>query len=182
MTMRYPALAMLAISLFPMTAFAQGQAPAADPPGNEKINQVIVYGDDPCPRGNGEEIVVCARKGEGERFRIPEPLRGDPNAPKNAAWGVRAQQLEYAGRSGIGSCSPNGPGGMTGCFNQLVRQARAERAQGDGTNWVRLVEEAREDRMGRVDADSDEIEARVKAEEAARAAKAAEAAKPDSPE
>ncbi len=68
-------------------ALAQDAAPAPAA-GSERVNLVIVYGDDPCPgSGNGDEIVVCARKGEEERYRIPEPLRGDPNAPVNQAWG-----------------------------------------------------------------------------------------------
>jgi len=39
----------------------------------EKVNQLIVFGNDPCPASSGNEITVCARKGEEERFRIPEP-------------------------------------------------------------------------------------------------------------
>lgn len=155
-------------ALLPAAAQAQTSTSSED---NLKINQVIVYGDDPCPRGSADEIVVCARRSENDRYRIPEPLRGiDPNNPENQAWAARAEQLEYVGRSGIGSCSPSGIGGATGCFNDLIRQAYAERAQGDGTNWMALVEEARAERTGRIDADSEEIEARVKAEEAAREA------------
>lgn len=134
----------------------------------ERINQVIVYGDDPCPRSSEEEIVVCARKDENERFRIPEPLRGNTNAPESNSWVNKAQQLEYVGRSGIGSCSPAGSGGASGCFSQLIRQAREERAMGDGTNWIALVEAAREERLSGIDAESDKIEAELKAEEAAK--------------
>ncbi len=47
---------------------------------------MIVYGDDACPPSTDDTIVVCARKPEGERYRIPEVLRGDPNDPKNQAW------------------------------------------------------------------------------------------------
>jgi hypothetical protein len=171
MTMRFLA-PILILAFTPAAAFAQ---PVADPADNEKINQVIVYGDQPCPKGAADEIVICERR--ADPYRIPKPLRSNPNAPENAAWGARAESLEYVGRTGIGSCTPTGSGGASGCFNQLVRQARAERAQGDGTNWVALVEEAREARVGRIDADSDAIEARVKAEEAAKAARDAEAAK-----
>lgn len=152
----------------------------------EKINQIIVYGDDPCPASTGDDIVVCARKPDGDRYRIPEALRGvDPNNPVNDSWVNRAEQLEYVGKGGIGSCSPNGAGGATGCFNQLMRQARAERAMGDGTNWGALVEAARQERLGTIDARSEQIEEAVKAEEAARAAKKAaengEATAPESP-
>src|SRR3546814_17646579 len=77
----------------------QEQAHAAQA-GSERVNLVIVYGDDPCPQSQGSDIVVCARKGEEERYRIPEPLRGDPNQPRPQAWGERVRSMEYVGRSG----------------------------------------------------------------------------------
>ena len=118
-----------------------------------RVNALIIYGNDPCPRGGDDEIVVCARKPEGERYRIPESVRGDPNDPANRAWADRAQSLEYAGRGGIGSCSPVGPGGWTGCLSQLVHQAREERRQTD-VNMVRLIEQARETRNAGLDAEA----------------------------
>ena len=78
--MRPTTLAAIAAAF--LAAPAAAQAPAA---AEEKISQVIVYGNDPCPSGGADEIVVCARKPEGERYRIPERLRGDPNDPKNRA-------------------------------------------------------------------------------------------------
>ena len=130
-------------------------AAAAAPPaaGEEKVNALIVYGNDPCPRGAGDEIVVCARKPEAERYRIPPNLRDDANDPANQAWSNRATDLEYVGRSGIGSCSPVGSGGASGCFNELVRQARAERRQTD-VNMVQMIEQARADRNARIDAEA----------------------------
>jgi hypothetical protein len=47
---------------------------------------VIIFGDDECPQGKGEEITVCARKAESERYRIPEPFRENTGGPKNEAW------------------------------------------------------------------------------------------------
>ena len=144
-------------------AAAQTRAAAPEP----KISTMIVYGDDPCPPSTDDTIVVCARKPEGERFRIPEILRGDPDDPKNQAWATRATALEYAGRSGIGSCSPVGPGGASGCFNQIVRQARAERSGDPNVNWNALIEEARQERLGKIDAQAEAEEADAKADEAA---------------
>jgi hypothetical protein len=135
------------------TLAAAPQVSAQTRPGEERVNALIVYGQDPCPRGQGDEIVVCARKPESERYRIPENLRSDPNNPANQAWANRAQSLEYAGRSGIGSCSPVGAGGWTGCFNQLVREARAERGQTD-VNMVRLIEAERAARAERLENES----------------------------
>lgn len=116
-----------------------------------RVNQLIIFGDDPCPQGNYDEIIVCARLDEGERYRVPPALRGNPNDPANQAWANRAIELSYAGRAGIGSCSPAGPGGMIGCQQQLINQARAERANSDEVNWNRLIEEARQERLRRID-------------------------------
>ncbi|WP_238475316.1 hypothetical protein [Sphingomonas cavernae] len=142
---------------------------AAHAQERERINQIVVYGDDPCPPSTGDEIVVCARKSENERFRIPENLRGNPTDPARDSWVNRAERLEYVGRSGIGSCTPTGSGGASGCFNQLMRQAREELAVGDGTNWTQLVEAARQERLGQIDEQAERIEAQIKAEEEAKA-------------
>jgi hypothetical protein len=117
---------------------ALGTAAGAQPaPPGERIAQVIVYGNDPCPRGSGGEIIVCARRPETERYRIPEDLREAPPSPQNESWAVRAEALETVGATGIQSCSPVGPGGATGCLEQLIAQARAERrANARGANRV----------------------------------------------
>jgi hypothetical protein len=156
-------LAATGLGLSLAAAPAVAQAPAAEP----KISAMVVYGDDACPPSTSDTIVVCARKPEGERYRIPEILRGDPNDPKNQAWAERATALEYAGRSGIGSCSTVGPGGASGCFNQLVRQARAERAGDPAVNWNALIEEARRERLAKIDEQAEAEEADAKADEAA---------------
>jgi hypothetical protein len=147
----------------------QDQA-AAGNAGSERVNLVIVYGDDPCPHSQGSDIVVCARKGEEERYRIPEPLRGDPNQPSHQAWGERVKSMEYVGASGTESCSPVGGGGATGCFTQLARLAKAERQQGDNASWKDLVAAERSRRLSTIDSESEAIEARAVAEEKAQAA------------
>jgi hypothetical protein len=147
----------------PANAQGASTSPAAEP----KISTMIIYGDDACPPSTDDTIVVCARKPEKERYRIPEALRGNPNDPTNQAWATRATALEYAGRSGIGSCSTVGPGGASGCFNQIVRQARAERSGDPNVNWNALVEEARRERLGKIDAQAEAEEADAKADEAA---------------
>ncbi len=118
-------------ALIPSIAIAAAAAllpviPAAAQTG-EKV--LIIYGDDSCPTSNGEEIVVCARKPESERYRIPQELReaAKDKAPPN--WTDRARQLEYVGRSGTSSCSADGAGGWTGCWSKLMREARDERKQ-----------------------------------------------------
>jgi hypothetical protein len=96
---------------------------------NERVSRVIVYGRDACPRGTGDEVVICGRRPENERYRIPEALRERSDNPENESWAVRARSLEYVGRTGIQSCSTVGPGGFTGCWEQMMRQAREERRQ-----------------------------------------------------
>ncbi|MBV2149335.1 hypothetical protein KRZ98_13740 [Sphingobium sp. AS12] len=166
-----PMIAALLLMGAAMPALAQpSSAPTAvAAPTTEKVNLVIVYGDDACPQSQGDDIVVCARKGEAERYRIPEPLRGDPNEPSKQAWGERVRSMEYVGRSGTESCSPVGGGGATGCFAQLARLAKAERQALDNASWKDLVEAERGKRLSTIDADSDAIEARVVAEEKAKA-------------
>ena len=92
-----------------------------------RISQIIVYGNDPCPVSSPDEIVVCARRPEDDRYRIPEPLRGDSRVGDNESWAANARSLEYVGRTGIQSCSPVGPGGFTGCWAEMMRQAREDR-------------------------------------------------------
>jgi hypothetical protein len=135
-------------------------AAAQQPPpiDDVQINQLIVYGADPCPPSTDDQIIVCARKPEGDRFRIPENLREDPGRPGNRSWTDRAIELSYVGRTGVGSCSTSGPGGMIGCFEQLADRWRGEQAGRDSVNWNRLIEEARQARLARIDAQAEEEE------------------------
>ncbi|HEX8644928.1 MAG TPA: hypothetical protein VF702_13540 [Allosphingosinicella sp.] len=94
--------------------------------GARRVSQLIVYGDDPCPASTEEEIVVCARRPEDDRYRIPEPLRGTGQR-RDRSWAANARSLETVGRTGIQSCSTVGPGGFTGCWAEMMRQAREDR-------------------------------------------------------
>ncbi|KQM96918.1 hypothetical protein ASE78_11405 [Sphingomonas sp. Leaf25] len=89
---------------------------------------LVIYGNDKCPTNtNGEEIVVCVRRSEQERFRIPKELRELEVTPENESWAMRAEANQNVGATGTGSCSTVGPGGQTGCFVQRANAARAER-------------------------------------------------------
>jgi hypothetical protein len=94
-----------------------------------KVSEIIVYGTDPCPRSTDDEIVVCARKPETERYRIPERLRQGGSLQSRQAWAARAKSFEVVGRTGINSCSAVGPGGWTGCTEQLIGQAFTDREE-----------------------------------------------------
>jgi hypothetical protein len=156
-------LSAAALSSAGLLAFpAQAQDKAGD-----RVNQLVIYGDDPCPQSTEDEIVVCARKDEDERYRIPETLRGgDLGDAKNQAWSERVRSYEYVGKSGTNSCSPTGAGGFTGCTQQLLRQAYAEKGIDDTVNWGQLIEEERQKRLARIDAEADAVEARVQEIEA----------------
>ena len=159
--MRLAILAAAAVvALLPASAQQPGVAVpgAATPAAEPRVNQVIVYGGDPCPASTDEEITVCARLPEDDRFRIPPNLRENPNAPANQAWLNRAIELSYVGRSGTDSCSTAGAGGFTGCLSQVINQARAERRAPGDVNWTRMVEEARQDREARLRAATQEEE------------------------
>lgn len=174
MTARTAPLLFAAALLGGATAHAQVGAPASAQNAStdvERVKQVIVYGDDPCPQsGSPDEIMVCARLPDSDRYRIPKELRTDPNDPALQSWAMRAESIEYVGRTGTESCSPVGAGGFTGCFEQMARAARAERrAMLGDASWADLVEQERRRRLSAIDADSQEIEERVKAEERARA-------------
>jgi len=134
-----------AVAAEPQETAATG-TPNLDP----RVNQLIIYGDDPCPVSTNDEIIVCARLPEDDRYRVPSNMRDNPNAPAVESWANRASELSYTGATGIGSCSTAGPGGMIGCFNQIVNQARAERREGDAT-FSTMIQEAREARMRQID-------------------------------
>ncbi len=153
--MKIALLAAASLAAFAAPALAQS---AAGPSREEvKVDQLIIYGDDPCPASSDDTIIVCARRPEGDRFRIPENLR-DAGKPQSESWANRAIELSYVGRTGIGSCSTVGPGGMTGCLNQIINQAKAERANSDEINWGKMIEEARQERLSKIDAEAEAIE------------------------
>jgi len=149
----------------PEAARAQGTpgpatVPTAADVGDLRVNQIFIYGNDPCPVSQDPEVInVCARLPDQDRYRIPENLRSDPNAPENQSWTNRALELSYVGRTGIGSCSTVGPGGFTGCAQQLINQAVAERRGRPEVNWARLIEEARQQRLSGINRASAEAEA-----------------------
>ena len=96
---------------------------------SSRIAEVIVYGNDPCPRSTDDEVVVCARKPEADRYRIPEQYRSSGTRQERESWASRATRFETVGATGINSCSAVGPGGHTGCLQQIIDQARDERRE-----------------------------------------------------
>jgi hypothetical protein len=113
--------------VFPLIMASQvPPAIAAEPPERESV--IIVFGDDPCPQSTDEEIVVCARRPDSERYRIPKSLRDEGRRPSEVSWGSRVETLEEIARDGRpGSCSVVGTWGQSGCVAAMMRQWFAER-------------------------------------------------------
>lgn len=110
---------MAGVSALPAPAEAQANS----------VSEIIVYGNDPCPRSTDDQVVVCARRPESERYRLPEKYRPSGTRQQKEAWANKARSIETVGATGINSCSPVGPGGYTGCLTQVIKQAREQRRQ-----------------------------------------------------
>lgn len=133
---------LLAALALPIAARAEAPAPsptatpaaATKPVDNDaKTISIVVYGNDPCPQGKDDEIVVCAREPENERYRIPKRFRGkkEDAAPGNA-WGNKVRASEDASRTAAGipdTCSAVGTGGQSGCYQHFITQAGQQRRQ-----------------------------------------------------
>ena len=123
----------LIISLAATAAAAAGiaalPAPALAQAGGGSVAEIVVYGSDPCPRSTDDQVVVCARRPDAERYRIPPKMRSSGTRQQTEAWANKSRVIETAGATGINSCSPVGPGGYTGCLTQVVREAKEQRRQ-----------------------------------------------------
>ena len=104
------------LALAPTPALAQRAQP----------DQIIVYGTDPCPRSTDDDVVVCYRRPESERFRIPEVVRETGTRQARQSWARQAENLATVGSTGLNRCSPVGPMGVAGCAQQEIAQAFRE--------------------------------------------------------
>ena len=114
--------AMLAVT----AGLTAGPQVASAQASSDRVNEIVVFGTDPCPRSTDDDVVVCYRVPERERYRIPERLREGGSLQERTAWASKARSIERSGRTGIQSCSPVGPAGYTGCMEQIIRGAREE--------------------------------------------------------
>ena len=118
--------ALLSLATF-LPAIAPAGAAAAETPARQST--LVVYGNDPCPTsGPDNEVVVCARRPEEERYRIPRRLR--ERQPIETSWASRAEGLDQENRQmRPNSCSAVGSNGFTGCMAQMINNWYAERRQ-----------------------------------------------------
>src|SRR3546814_17069388 len=89
----------------------------------------VCSSDLPCPEGKEGEIIVCARKPESERYRVPEEVRKAPQPPpEGRSWKERADIVEEATQATRpNSCSTVGAGGQTGCPTEMPKHWMAEK-------------------------------------------------------
>lgn len=124
-----PASALMLAPALLLTLIPLNGALAAPKPPPDQIINIVVYGDDPCPKAEGDEIVVCGRRPEADRYRIPKELRVKKNDDlSEMGWGAAVASLDDAQRfTRPDSCSPFGSGGQTGCIQQMMREWFADR-------------------------------------------------------
>ena len=109
-----------------LAAASAAQDEGSEGPPQREI-RLVIYGEDRCPESTETEVVVCARRPEEERYRIPPRLRREGQRTEQA-WTSRAETLDEASRpSRPNSCSSVGTYGFTGCAQQLIQQWLAER-------------------------------------------------------
>lgn len=85
---------------------------------------------------NTSEVVVCARRQQNLRYRLPLP-RSDPE--REAATNVRSERFALSGyrlEGGSGSCSTVGPNGVMGCLSMAMR---ADEEAGDRPGLITRV-------------------------------------------
>jgi hypothetical protein len=115
---------------------ALGAIPAVAQPAQaqrDRVRQVIIYGNDRCPRGTGDEIVVCARRPESERYRLPRDTTPPRPVDQNSAL-ERDQEVREATATGIDSCSTVGPGGASGCLLQSINKSQVGKDRDSAPN------------------------------------------------
>jgi hypothetical protein len=66
-----------------------------------------------CPKGDGDEIIVCAAQPEGDHYPIPKPRRDGAGG----SWTSAVESLNSYARAVLpNSCAVNGSNGFTGCL------------------------------------------------------------------
>lgn len=119
----------LAVIMLALLAAAP-PALAKDESQPQVTRTATVFGDDPCPTAGPNEIVVCGRLPENERYRIPKAFRQKPreDSGPGASWTSRVENLEATQRYTMpGSCTVHGSFGQTGCTQAMLRQWFLER-------------------------------------------------------
>jgi len=145
----------------PLAALAFASPAAAQDKAGDRVNMVIAYDESECPQPTVEdEIVICQIVVEADRYRIPSNLR-QSDSPENRTLNQRFEEIRYIGEFGTMSCSPAGAGGFTGCTQQLIDRAYAERSESENIRFSQLIEQARQERLSTIDEDAAAEQERV---------------------
>jgi len=155
-----PMTRFLALGVAALAFGGIAQSAAAQDDAGDKVNQVIVYGEDPCPQSDENTITVCARFDESERYRTPPNLRVD-NSPRNESWTRNALSLEIIDRFGIMNCTPEGAGGTLGCTMDMIQSAYADKKASSDVRFSQLINDVRQERLSTIDAEAAATQARV---------------------
>src|SRR3546814_19369793 len=59
----------------------------------ERVETLVVYGEDPCPQEHDGAIVVCARKPESERYRLPKDMSKKKSVAGSQGWRSRSETM-----------------------------------------------------------------------------------------
>lgn len=127
------------------------------------VNIIYITEDEQCPASTEDVITVCGVL--EEQYRIPRSLR-QTTGPGTESWADRVREFQTVGESGIMSCSPVGVGGFTGCTQELIAKAYADRANAPGQRFSQIIEAARAERLGTIDEAAAAEQARVEQIEA----------------
>ena len=129
--MRFP---LVFTALIAAPALATNAPPVAEnietlPDGTQRWSFLVTYGDEQCPAAQDDEIIVCARLPESERYRIPAPLRTKkPDNVGGISWASHVESYDNVARlSRPDSCSSVGSNGWSGCAAKALRDWFAER-------------------------------------------------------
>jgi hypothetical protein len=128
--------------------------------GGDRVNMVIAFSEEECPAARDQEIVICEILVEEERYRIPSTLRFS-DSPQNTSWAQRVDKIRYVGEFGAMSCSPAGAGGFTGCTQQFIDAWAKDKSEAEQVRFGQLIDQARRERLGEIDQDAAEEQARV---------------------
>ena len=117
-----PFAAMLAVPA--LAQDSESLAQSGVPP--QRTSVLYTFGDEPCPEPQGDEIIVCAQRPEGDRYRVPKELREELKDDVPAGGGSWASAVEgyenIARQTRPNSCSPVGSYGYTGCAALAMRE------------------------------------------------------------
>lgn len=111
----------------PLIGVAVATLPAVPATAQVRDRVVDVYGSEACPQSGGQEIVVCRRHMEGDRYRIPSDLR-ESSARPQALGSSALTAVNATGGTGtqVQSCNAIGAGTNAGCLKKEIDTARAE--------------------------------------------------------